>query len=63
MITKDYIEDIKTQNRQELYNLLREPTDNGSTLFLLEHLGRLPRDFDGEVFVNLISNVDDRVRL
>jgi DNA modification methylase len=46
-----------------LYRLLQEQKNNGIVLFLLEHLGRLPSDFNGECFISLLQNKDDRIRL
>jgi len=38
-------------------------TDRSELLFILNNLGRLPANFDGEVFVQFLSNSDNKVRL
>lgn len=63
MITKEHINELKTQNSGELYKFLQEQKDNSTIIFLLEHLGRLPLGFSGEYFIPLLQNKDDRVRL
>lgn len=63
MVTKERINELKIKNRGELYRLLQEQKNNGIVLFLLEHLGRLPSDFDGGCLVSLLQNKDDRIRL
>lgn len=54
---------MKMQNSIELYKFLNEENDNSTLLFVLEHLGRLPLGFNGECFVHLLRNKDDRIRL
>jgi len=63
MITKERLNELKMQNSVELYKFLNEEKDNSTLLFVLEHLGRLPLGFNGECFVHLLRNKDDRVRL
>lgn len=62
MVTKEDISELKIKNRGELYKLLQEPKENGMILFVLEHLGRLPSGFNGECFISLLQNKDDRIR-
>lgn len=63
MITKEYINRLKINNIGVLYNLIEAEKDNGSALlFLLENLGRLPSNFDGEKLTFLLKNRSDQVR-
>ncbi len=63
LFKKDYIEELKKENPQALYTILREEKSNGQIAYVLEHLGRLPPNFDGSVFLPLLRNNEDRIRL
>lgn len=55
MITKDQIQELKQEKLPELYSLLRKTIDNREMLFVFENLGHLPNNFDGNVFLSLVS--------
>lgn len=63
MITKERLSELKIEDSEEICKVLKEERDNGTLLFVLEHLGRLPYGFNGECFVHLLYNKDDRIRL
>jgi hypothetical protein len=51
MITKEQISELKKNNLPELYKLLQRNLDNRELLFILENLGFLPSNFDGEQLI------------
>ncbi len=62
MLTKEYIRELKQDNRTELYRFIRSDGNNPSLVFLLENLGRLPADFDGECFIPLLESQNEKIR-
>lgn len=62
MFTKNYVEDLKTNHREDLYRLLQQQSNNGFLIYLLDNLGRLPSDIEGEYFIPLTQSKDDRIR-
>jgi len=62
MVTKEYIQELKRKNFEELYRLIRETQESRELFFILENLGYLPNGFKGEVFVPLIVHPNDSVR-
>lgn len=59
MLTKQAIDHLKAENLSELYRLLRASTD---PLFILENLGHLPADFDGDVLLPFLESSNDEIR-
>ncbi|MBD3342058.1 MAG: restriction endonuclease subunit M [Candidatus Lokiarchaeota archaeon] len=63
MLTKNDIAKIKNGENGELLKLLNPNRDSFSLIFILDNLGRLPRDLDGQFFVPLTKHKNDKVRL
>jgi len=63
MITKEYINKLKTEKNGKFSELLNPQEDNKHLLFILDNLGRLPQDFNGECFIPLLNHQNDKVRL
>lgn len=63
MITKEYINEIKKNNNGEFLKLLNPQKDDSSLIYILNNLGRLPTNFDGECFVTLINHPNEKIRL
>lgn len=61
VLTKEYINDAKVENG-DFANLIKNTRDNVSILFLLENLGSLPEDFDGDVLLPLLENENTQIR-
>lgn len=59
MITKTQLRDYKENNIDALYASLQSCSSSLEARVILENLGRLPKDFDGEV---LIPFLDDAIR-
>ncbi len=65
MLTKEYINVLKNEYIEGLYNLItkaQKENDSSTLAFLLENLGRLPENFDGKYLVPLLQSENDRVR-
>lgn len=63
MITKEYINQNIKEKNGVLSKLLNPKEDNNNLLIVLENIGRLPNDFDGQCFVPLIKHPSDKIRL
>jgi DNA modification methylase len=63
MLTKDYIRKIKSNGNGDIGNLVKSHRDSGSIIFILEHLGQLPKDFDGSFLPDLMKHKSSAVRL
>ncbi len=63
MITKQYIHQIIKEKNGLLSKLLEPKEDNNNLQVVLESIGRLPNDFDGQCFVSLIKHPNDKIRL
>ncbi|MBI4285209.1 MAG: HEAT repeat domain-containing protein [Chloroflexi bacterium] len=61
MVTREYVDDLKLIGTSEFCKLGKE-RNVAKVLSLLENLGRLPPQFEGDCLVPLLSNSDDRVR-
>jgi DNA modification methylase len=61
-ITKAHIDDLKHNNPDQLYQLIRDASANNDTLFLLESLGALPKNFDVSVLMPLLLHISAEVR-
>lgn len=62
MVTKEYINQIVKGNDGFLSKLLDPKGDNNNLIFVLESLGRLSNNFDGQCFVPLIRHPNDKIR-
>jgi len=63
MISKDHLRNLKENNLPELYRLISASKDSREILFVLENLGYLPEDFNGDVLVPLVAHPFHKVRL
>jgi DNA modification methylase len=61
MLTKELIAEVKNYNT--LNHLLQEQVDTKSIIYILENLGHLPKNFDGDFLVNLLQHEHPQVRL
>ncbi|GAB4542840.1 MAG: hypothetical protein Fur002_13840 [Anaerolineales bacterium] len=62
MITKEQLQELKQEKLSELYDLLKRNKDNREALFILENLGHLPKNFDGDVLLPFIHSASDDIR-
>jgi HEAT repeat protein len=62
MINKDQLQELKQEKLSDIYNLLKKAKDNREILFVLENLGHLPNNFDGNVFIPFLQHVNDDIR-
>jgi len=62
MITKEQISELKKNNLPELYKLLQRNLDNWELLFILENLGFLPSNFDGEQLIPFTHHPNSDIR-
>jgi len=56
MITKTQLSEYKEHNLEEIYQHLRACSTSVEARFILENLGRLPQNFDGDVFVPYLTD-------
>ncbi len=56
MITKTQLRDYKENNIDALYASLKSCTSSLEARVILENLGRLPKDFDGEVLIPFLGD-------
>lgn len=63
MLTKEYIENLKTDNNGGLLNLTSKYKDAKNLSFILENLGYLPNKFDGSFLFDLLTHENPKVRL
>lgn len=62
MITKSYIEELKSRDLGGLYKLINETKGNKEILFIFENLGHLPKDFDISIFTQYTKNSNSSIR-
>jgi len=62
MISKDDISSIK-KNPDELKVLLLSQRDIKKIVFILENLGRLPKNLNYDFIVELLKNDNEKIRL
>lgn len=62
MLTKDYINEVKTNGNSALVKAIKGLKDTSSLIYFLENLGFLPDDFDGSVLLPFISHESSNVR-
>ena len=56
MISKSQLHEYKEQNAELIYQHLRTCSSSLEARFILENLGRLPKEFDGDVFIPYLSD-------
>jgi len=62
MITKEQVSELKNNNLPELYRLLQGNLDNRELLFILENLGFLPSNFNGELLIPFTHHPNRDIR-
>ena len=62
MVTKEYIKELK-QNGKDIAALINTQRDASSINFMLENLGRLPKDFKFDFLYNFLEHPHSQVRL
>lgn len=63
MLTKEYISKVKANGNGELKKLIQSKNDDKSISFILENLGRLPKDFDDSWILNFLQSKNKNIRL
>lgn len=63
MITKEIITTLKNKENGDLGYFVEKQKDTRSIIFILENLGHLPNDFDGNFLINLLQHEHHQVRL
>lgn len=62
VITKERINELKKNNLHEIYGLLKDQQDSGKIRFVLENLGFLPSNFDGNILIPFIHHHNNDIR-
>ncbi len=62
MFTKDQIRELKSQGNGAILHFVKDIKESNKILFLLENLGHLPKDFDGNWLLNYLYNKNSQVR-
>lgn len=62
MITKEYINKLKTDENGQIAKLIRKQKDNQTIIFILENLGHLPKNFDGSWLIEFLDNQNSKIR-
>jgi len=62
MITKSFIDELKSRDLETLYKLISETKGNKELVFILENLGHLPKKFDIGIFERFTKNSNSTVR-
>lgn len=63
VLTKEYINELKIAGNGAFSEAIRNLKDSGRIAFLLQELGRLPKDFDGNLLIPLLHSEKSEVRL
>jgi len=63
MLTKEYIKEIKYKGNENIIALVNMQKDAGNINFVLENLGRLPKDFNVDFLYNFLKYPHSQVRL
>lgn len=63
MFTKELITELKNRDNEDLGYLIDKQKESGSIVFILENLGYLPKNFNGEFLVDLLKHEHYQVRL
>jgi len=62
MLTKEYIADLKINGNGAIAELVKKQTDIQSIVFILENLGHLPDNFNGNWLIEYINHSNPKVR-
>lgn len=62
LISKQTIAQLKKENLDGLYKLLVNTSGTRDILFILENLGPLPKEFDPQVFIDLLLHPNENIR-
>jgi DNA modification methylase len=62
MVTKDYIDELKTKNLDKLYSVITNTRESSELHFILENLGYLPSNFNGGILAPFIVHSNDKIR-
>ncbi|MCS6796424.1 MAG: DNA methyltransferase [Raineya sp.] len=63
MLTKELITELKNKGNESLQLLIDKQKDSKSIAFILESLGHLPQNFDGDFLIPLLKHEHHQVRL
>ena len=63
MLTKAQVIQAKTESNQAVQSLVRSLNSEKNILFVLNNLGRLPKDFDDSWLQELLKSNNDHIRL
>ncbi|PKQ68565.1 DNA methyltransferase [Raineya orbicola] len=63
VLTKEMIKELKNQSKGNLGYLIDKHKDVKSIVFVLENLGHLPKNFDGNFLIPLLKHEHPQVRL
>lgn len=63
ILTKEYVKELKVEYASGISNLIKNYKDSGSISFILENLGRLPKNFDAGFLPDLLFHKNANVRL
>lgn len=63
MLTKEIVHTTKTEGHNGITNLLKKLTNDSSIVFVLENLGQIPDDFDGNFLIDFLTHPSSSVRL
>lgn len=62
MISKEYIQEIKSKGNRAVLHFINDTKENNKILYFLENLGYLPKDFDGSWLLNFLQNKNSQIR-
>ncbi|TAE00537.1 MAG: restriction endonuclease subunit M [Bacteroidetes bacterium] len=63
MLTKEQITELKNKGNGDLAYLVNKHQDSGNLAFILDNLGHLPKNFNGDFLINLLKHEHYLVRL
>ncbi|WP_221407739.1 DNA methyltransferase [Thermoflexibacter ruber] len=63
MLTKELITELKNNGNGDLGYLVDKQQDSGSIAFILENLGFLPKNFNGNFLIDLLKHEHHQIRL
>ncbi len=64
MFTKQYISEIKKESGGRIAQIIQNQRDVGTITYILENLGQLPKEFEGDCLYDLLQRspaIDDRL--
>ncbi len=63
MLTKEIIFNLKDQGNDQINYLIQKNQDVASLNFILENLGKLPKNFQGDFLFDLLNHSNKKIRL